>query len=158
MKRHFDFPEELLYYSTYIWLEKRGRDIYRIGLTDYCQFNLDDVISVSLPEEGILVDKGEEIASIDSIEDTLTIKAPISGTIKEINKELRQSPELINESPYEEGWIVEMELGSPDDEDDLLDSSEILDKYHEELDEQGIEEEYEDEEDTFGYGDNIEDF
>ncbi|MCG3216980.1 MAG: glycine cleavage system protein H [Candidatus Heimdallarchaeota archaeon] len=134
MKKQFKFPEEFLYLSTKVWLEDRGRGIYRLGITNYAQFNLDDIISITLPETGIFIEREEEIISIDSIEDTLLIIAPISGTINEINDELRQSPELLNESPYEEGWILEMELGSDDDLDFLMDSNEVLDLYQEQLD------------------------
>ncbi|MEE9411004.1 MAG: glycine cleavage system protein H [Candidatus Heimdallarchaeota archaeon] len=134
MKKQFKFPEEFLYLSTKVWLEDRGRGIYRLGITNYAQYNLDDIISITLPETGIFIEREEEIISIDSIEDTLLIIAPISGTINEINDELRQSPELLNESPYEEGWILEMELGSDDDLDFLMDSNEVLDLYQEQLD------------------------
>ena len=135
MKKQFKFPENLLYQSTYVWVEDDGRDIFRIGITDYAQYILDDIISVSFPEKGIYVEKDEEIITIDSIESTFVIQAPISGTIDEINEELRQSPELLNESPFSEGWILEIELGSDDDIDLLMDSNEVLDKYHEEMEE-----------------------
>ena len=141
MKRNFIFPENYLYYSTSVWLENRGRGIYRIGLTDYGQYILDDVISVSLPEKGIFVEQGEEIISIDSIEDTLIIYSPISGTIDEINMEIIQNPEMLNESPYKEGWILEIEIGSEDDLDDLLDYNDVLDSFHEELEDEDFEDE-----------------
>ena len=141
MKKQFKFPEDYLYYSIHVWIEDRGRGIYRIGITDFAQYALDDIISTSLPETGIYIEREEEIISIDSIEDTIVIKAPISGTINEINDELRQTPELLNESPFEDGWIVEMELGSDDDLDLLMDSNEVLDQYQEQLDEEDFDEE-----------------
>ena len=141
MKKQPKFPEDYLYHSIYVWLEDRGRGIYRIGITDFAQYALDDIISTSLPETGIYVEREEEIISIDSIEDTIVIKAPISGTINEINDELRQTPELLNESPYEEGWLIEMELGSDDDLDLLMDSNEVLDQYQDQLDEEDFEDE-----------------
>ena len=141
MKKQFKFPDDYFYYSTHVWIEDRGRGIYRIGITDFAQYVLDDIISTSLPETGIYIEREEEIISIDSIEDTIVIKAPIGGTIIEINDELRQTPELLNESPYEDGWIIEMELGSDDDLDLLMDSNEVLDQYQEQLDEEDLEEE-----------------
>ncbi len=135
MKKQFKFPENLLYQSTYVWVEDDGRGIFRIGITDYAQYILDDIISVSFPEKGIYVEKDDEIVTIDSIEATFVIQAPFSGTIDEINEELRQSPELLNENPFSEGWILEVELGSDDDIDLLMDSNEVLDKYHEEMEE-----------------------
>jgi glycine cleavage system H protein len=141
MKKQFRFPENCLYYSTYVWLEEMGRGVIRLGITDYAQFSLDDIISITLPEKGIYIEKDEEIVSIDSIEETFVITAPISGTIDEINEELRQSPELLNESPYEEGWILEMELGDNDDLDLLMDVDEVLDSYQEEIEDEEFDEE-----------------
>ncbi|MHA1953752.1 MAG: glycine cleavage system protein H [Candidatus Heimdallarchaeaceae archaeon] len=141
MKKQFRFPEKCLYHSTYVWLEEMGRGVIRMGITDYAQFSLDDIISITLPEKGIYIEKDEEIISIDSIEETFVITAPISGTIDEINEELRQSPELLNESPYEEGWLLEMEIGDNDDLDLLMDVDEVLDKYQEEIEDEELEDE-----------------
>lgn len=139
MKKQFKFPENCLYNSTYVWLEEMGRGVIRMGITDYAQFSLDDIISITLPEKGIYIEKDEEIISIDSIEETFVITAPISGTIDEINEELRQSPELLNESPYEEGWLLEMEIGDSDDLDSLMDVDEVLDKYQEDTEDEELE-------------------
>ena len=164
MKRQFKFPDNCLFYSTYVWVEDIDRGIYRVGITDFGQYVLDDIISITLPETGIFVEKDEEIISIDSIEDSLIINSPISGKIIEINEVLRQSPELLNESPYDEGWIVEMEIGSEDDLDQLLDSNEILDVFHEETEDEDFdddeldESEEFDEESGYEYSDNISDY
>ncbi|MHA1482906.1 MAG: glycine cleavage system protein H [Candidatus Heimdallarchaeaceae archaeon] len=145
MKRSFRFPENYQYQSTSVWLEDTGRGIYKLGITDYAQYVLDDIISISFPETGYLIEKDEELVSIDSIEDTLIIMSPIGGKITEINEELRQSPELLNESPYEEGWILLIEVSSEDDLDQLVDIDEILDQHQEELAESG----FADDEDDF---------
>lgn len=133
MKRNFRFPENYLYQSTSVWLEDTGRGVFKLGITDFAQYVLDDIISITFPETGYLVEKDEEIVSIDSIEDTLIIMSPISGTILEINEELRQSPELLNDSPYGDGWILLIEISSEDDLDQLFDFNEILDQHQEEL-------------------------
>ncbi len=165
MKRQFKFPDKCLYYSTYVWVEDLKRGIYRVGITDFGQYVLDDIISITLPETGILVEKDEEIATIDSIEDTLVINAPISGIITEINDILIQSPELLNESPYREGWILEIEIESEDDLDQLMDSNEVLDAFHEEIEDEDFEDDEEeeesdnfDEESGYEYSDNLSDF
>ena len=165
MKRQFKFPDNCLYYSTSVWVEDIDRGVYRVGVTDFGQYALDDIISITLPETGIFVEKDEEIISIDSIEGNLAIKAPISGKITEINDILRQSPELLNESPYEEGWVVEMEIGSDDDLDQLMDSNEILDVFHEEIadedfddDDDSEESEVFNEESGYEYSDNISEY
>ncbi len=157
MKRNFIFPESLLYYSTFVWVEDRGRGVFRIGLTDYGQHVLDDIISISLPEKGIFVEKDEEIVSIDSIEDIFVIQSPISGTIDEINMEIRQDPEILNESPYEKGWILELEIGAEDDLDSLMDYNDVLDSFHEETEDEDFDEDDEehvtnlDENEDFNY-------
>ncbi|MHA1551553.1 MAG: glycine cleavage system protein H [Candidatus Heimdallarchaeaceae archaeon] len=145
MKRSFRFPENYQYQSTSVWLEDTGRGIYKLGITDYAQYVLDDIISITFPETGYLIEKDEELVSIDSIEDTLIIMSPIGGKITEINEELRQSPELLNESPYEEGWILLIEVSSEDDLDQLVEIDEILDQHQEELAESG----FADDEDDF---------
>ncbi|MHA1592961.1 MAG: glycine cleavage system protein H [Candidatus Heimdallarchaeaceae archaeon] len=145
MKRSFRFPENYQYQSTSVWLEDTGRGIYKLGITDYAQYVLDDIISISFPETGYLIEKDEELVSIDSIEDTLIIMSPIGGKITEINEELRQSPELLNESPYEDGWILLIEVSSEDDLDQLVEIDEILDQHQEELAESG----FADDEDDF---------
>ncbi|MHA1219952.1 MAG: glycine cleavage system protein H [Candidatus Heimdallarchaeaceae archaeon] len=155
MKRNFIFPESHLYHSTFVWVEDRGRGVFRIGLTDYGQYVLDDIISISLPEKGIFVEKDEEIVSIDSIEDTFTINSPISGTIDEINMEIRQDPEILNESPYENGWILELEIGAADDLDSLMDYNDVLDSFHEETEDEDLDE---DDEDNVDILDEDEDF
>ncbi|MCK5304194.1 MAG: glycine cleavage system protein H [Candidatus Heimdallarchaeota archaeon] len=144
MKRSFRFPDNYQYQSTSVWLEDTGRGIYKLGITDYAQYVLDDIISITFPETGYLIEKDEELVSIDSIEDTLIIMSPIGGKITEINEELRQSPELLNESPYEDGWILLIEVSSEDDLDQLVDIDEILDQHQEELAESGFAEDEDD--------------
>ncbi len=136
MKIMFSFPESLTYQNITVWIENRGRGIFRIGITEFAQASLDDIISVSLPEGGIYVSKDEELVTIDAIEDTLSIQSPFSGKIVEINGDLRQSPELLNDSPYQDGWILEIEIDNIDDLDSLLDNSEITDLFQEQLDEE----------------------
>lgn len=136
MKIMFSFPESLTYQNITVWIENRGRGIFRIGITEFAQASLDDIISVSLPEGGIYVSKDEELVTIDAIEDTLSIQSPFSGKIVEINGDLRQSPELLNDSPYQDGWILEIEIDDIDDLDSLLDNSEITDLFQEQLDEE----------------------
>ena len=145
MKRSFRFPENYQYQSTSVWLEDTGRGVFKLGITDYAQYVLDDIISITFPETGYLIEKDEELVSIDSIEDTLIIMSPIGGKITEINEELRQSPELLNESPYEDGWVLLIEVSSEDDLDQLFEIDEIVDQHQEELAESG----FADDEDDF---------
>lgn len=150
MKIMFSFPESLTYQNISVWIENRGRGIFRIGITEFAQASLDDIISVSLPEEGIYVLKDEELVVIDAIEDTLAIQSPFSGKIVGINGDLRQSPELLNDSPYQDGWILEIEIDDIDDLDTLLDNSEITDLFQEQLDEEDYPKEELSDADSFG--------
>jgi glycine cleavage system H protein len=150
MKHSFRFPEQYQYQSTSVWLEDTGRGIFKLGITDYAQYVLDDIIAITFPETGYIIEKDEELVSIDSIEDTLVIMSPIGGKITEINEELRQTPELLNESPFEDGWILIIEVSSEDDLDQLYDINEILDQHQEELADSGfIDEEKDFDEDSY---------
>ncbi|MHA1400295.1 MAG: glycine cleavage system protein H [Candidatus Heimdallarchaeaceae archaeon] len=139
MKKQFRFPEILLYQSTRVWIKDIGRGFYTIGITDFAQYILDDIITVTLPLEDDYIDKDDELASIESIYENFEILSPISGKIVEVNDELRQNPELLNESPFET-WIVKIELSEEEDLDDLLSADEVFDLFQEELEEQGDEE------------------
>ncbi len=155
MKKALKFPETYLYQSTSVWVEDRGRGLYRIGITDFAQYQLDDIVSVSLPEENVTVKKNEDVISIDSIEDTLIIKAPLSGLIKAVNEELLQSAEMINESPYKKGWLIEIEIGNEDELDELIDFNEVTDLYQEEIERlEDDDEEDEDEDDDWDLDDD----
>ncbi len=138
-KKQFRFPDNLLYQSTYVWVRDVGRGIYSVGITDFCQYMLDDIVSVSFPVVGDSVEKDEEIISIESIYENIDIPSPISGKIIDVNEDLRQNPEDINERPFQT-WLIKIEAEDEDELEDLYSADEAFDLFQAELEEQGDEE------------------
>lgn len=100
--------KELQYTETHEWVKREGKGV-RIGVTDYAQQNLTDVVYVDLPQAGKSIKKGEVLASIESVKSVSDVYAPVSGKIVEVNSKLNDEPELINKSPYDDGWLVVIE-------------------------------------------------
>ena len=100
-----DFPDKLEYAETHEWM-RREADSVTVGLTDFAQSELTDIVFVELPELPRQVEAGEEIASLESVKAVGYIYAPLAGTITAVNEKLKPTPELVNQDPYGEGWIV----------------------------------------------------
>jgi glycine cleavage system H protein len=112
-------PEELLYSSDHEWtLEKGG--VVTVGITDHAQTQLGDITYVELPEVGSEYEKGDDFGEIESNKSVSQLYAPVSGEIIEINEELDDSPEVINDDPYGEGWMVKIRLTVPDQLSELM--------------------------------------
>jgi glycine cleavage system H protein len=103
------FPEELLYTDTHEWVKNEGNQV-TIGLTDYAQSQLRDIVYVELPEIGSGFNKGESIGVVESVKTAADLFSPVAGKVTEINITLKDSPQFINEDPYGKGWILKMEL------------------------------------------------
>ena len=101
-----ELREELLYSKSHEWVKEEG-DVAVIGLTDYAQSELGDLVFVNLPEEGDEISVGEAFSDVESVKAVSDVYAPVSGTVCEINEELMDAPEKINEAPYEE-WFVKV--------------------------------------------------
>lgn len=117
-----NLPEELLYSEEHEWVKKEG-DKVRIGITDFAQSELGDIVFVELPEVGDEVEADEPFGSVESVKTVSELYAPVSGTIVEVNEELEDSPEYVNESPYENAWMIVVELSDPSELDELLSAS-----------------------------------
>ncbi len=100
------------------WVEKN--DLFIVGITDFAQDQLGDVVSIELPEIGSIFKQNDAMAIIDSVKASSDIFCPIDGEIVEVNEKLLEHPELINQSPYDEGWIVKMKVSHPEQFDSLL--------------------------------------
>ena len=100
--------DDLKYTDTHEWLKLDG-DKAKVGITDHAQSELTDIVFVELPEVGKEVKKGDELCVVESVKSVTEIYAPVSGKIVNINKQLEDTPETINESPYDDGWLVEIE-------------------------------------------------
>jgi glycine cleavage system H protein len=124
-------PEELRYSADHEWVKVEGKQVI-VGITEYAQSELGDIVYVELPEVGTEVVMEEELTEIESTKTTSPVLAPVSGKIVEVNEELKESPQLINEDPYGKGWIVTLKMTNPDDLDNLMSAKE-----YEEFIEQG---------------------
>jgi len=117
-----EVPEELKYTKEHEWIRVEGDSVV-IGVTDYAQNALTDVVWVELPEMGAVVGSMESFASVESVKSVSEIYAPISGEVIEINDVLEDSPELINEDPYGKGWICKMSISDNSELESLLDGT-----------------------------------
>lgn len=113
-------PEDLKYHKEHTWVKLKKKKAV-IGITDYAQDALGDIVYIDLPEPDIFVEANTEIAEIESTKATSAIISPISGTIMEINEKLIDNPETINEDPYGKGWIAIIDLQDDSELDDLMD-------------------------------------
>jgi len=102
-------PKELKYAKTHEWIKVEG-GIGTVGITDYAQEQLTDVVFVELPQIGKVVSKGEAVAVLESVKSVSDIYAPVSGEVTEVNKELENKPGLINKEPYGKGWIFKLRI------------------------------------------------
>ncbi len=119
-----DVPDELNYTAEHEWIRRSdGSKTVRVGITDYAQSALGDVVFVSLPEVGVSVAKGAAVGEVESTKSVSDIYAPLSGTVSARNDKLDDSPDLINSDPYGEGWILELEVSDESELADLLDAA-----------------------------------
>lgn len=121
------FPAELGYVDSHEWV--RGEDgRARVGITDYAQDQLGDVVYVELPAVGTSLAKGAPFGSVESVKAVSELYMPIGGTVVEVNTALENSPELVNTSPYEQGWMIAVEPSQPEDLKGLLSVQAYRDK------------------------------
>ncbi len=118
-----DVPDDLKYTADHEWVRRgHASTTARVGITDYAQEALGDVVYVSLPEVGAAVEKGAAVGEIESTKSVSDIFAPLTGTVTARNENLDSEPELINSDPYGAGWILEIEVSDDTESDDLLDA------------------------------------
>lgn len=111
----------LKYTKSHEWLKLKDK-IAVVGITDHAQEELTDIVFVELPEIGKVVQKGDELCVVESVKSVSELYAPVSGKIVNVNKKLEDSPEIINESPFDNGWLVEIEIKDKSEINDLLDA------------------------------------
>ena len=117
-----DFPTELKYANSHEWARLESDGIVVVGITDHAQDALGDIVFIELPESGAEVDAGAEIAVVESVKAASDIYSPISGEVVEVNSALEDEPELVNSSPYEDGWLFSVRVNPSDDFSNLLDA------------------------------------
>ena len=116
-----DVPSDLRYTEEHEWVRVEGDEV-SIGITDFAQNALTEVVWVELPEVGSVVEVMESFASVESVKSVSEIYAPVAGTVTEVNESLEDAPERINEDPYGDGWICKIKTGEGVDLSGLLDS------------------------------------
>jgi glycine cleavage system H protein len=119
-------PENLRYAEDHEWA-RLLEDNVRIGLSDYAQDQLGDIVFVELPEVGDTFEKGDEFGVIESVKAVVEMIIPVGGEVLTINSALEEAPELVNQSPYEEGWLIEVRPSDPGEIDQLMDMPAYLD-------------------------------
>lgn len=112
-------PSELKYSKEHEWVKVDGNTV-TIGITEYAQGELGDIVFVELPEVDDEINEGDTFGSVESVKTVSELYAPVSGKVVESNEELEDSPEFVNESPYEKAWMVKVELSDESQLDDLL--------------------------------------
>lgn len=117
-----NFPDDVKYHKEHTWVRVIGNRA-QIGITDYAQDALGDVVYIDMPEIDSEISANSEISEIESTKATSSVISPISGTILEINDDLEESPEIINEDPYVKGWILTVELSDASELENLMDAS-----------------------------------
>jgi glycine cleavage system H protein len=113
-------PEDLRYSTDHEWVRVEG-DRLRVGITDYAQDALGDVVYVEVPESGATVDIAAKVSEVESTKSVSDIYAPVAGTVVEVNTDLAEAPERLNEDPYGAGWIYVIEPSDPSQVEALLD-------------------------------------
>jgi glycine cleavage system H protein len=109
-----NIPENLLYTDDHEWILKESEQCFSVGITDYAQDSLGDVTFVEVPEVGTEFSKGDVFGVVESVKAASDLFMPVSGEIVEVNEDLNDSPELINEAPYEGGWIIKVKISDTD--------------------------------------------
>ncbi|QOS12427.1 glycine cleavage system protein GcvH [Haloferax sp. Atlit-6N] len=115
----FEIPDDRKYLESHEWTTTEG-DAVKIGISDFAQDELGDVVFVELPAEGDELAAGDEFGVVESIKAVSDLYAPISGTVTAVNEELFDAPELLNDDPYGDGWMLEVEPADASEFDDLL--------------------------------------
>jgi glycine cleavage system H protein len=112
-------PEDSRYAKSHEYVHVEG-DVGTVGITDYAQKELGDVVFVELPQAGTQLEAGDELGSIESVKAVSELFTPVSGEVVEINEKLADKPELVNTDPYGDGWMIKIRLSDPSEMDELM--------------------------------------
>jgi len=141
MSERYEVPDDLLYTKDHEWVRTEKKKFAYVGITDYAQKKLREIIYIELPHLNTKVKAKDILGTVESVKSTADIFSPVSGKVVEVNSKLLDHPELINESPYEDGWIAKIELSEPSELDKLMNADEYQ-RYLEEIEEEKTEEEF----------------
>ncbi|MBI2092110.1 MAG: glycine cleavage system protein GcvH [Deltaproteobacteria bacterium] len=118
-----EFPDDIKYTKEHEWVRVEGKTAI-VGITDYAQDQLGDIVYVELPDVGEILSKGDAFGVVESVKSVSDVNSPVSGKVTETNDPLKENPETVNEDPYNEGWIVKLEMSDKADIDDLMSAKE----------------------------------
>lgn len=123
-----NIPGDLKYTASHEWIREEADGVITVGITDFAQESLGDVVFVELPEEGAEVAAGDSLAVVESVKAASDIYAPMAGTITEVNESLADSPEQVNEDPYENGWFFKIKVTDSSETEELMDAESYQDQ------------------------------
>lgn len=118
------FPEELKYTREHEWVRDNGDNTATIGITDFAQSELGDIVFVELEEAGSTFDQNDVFGTVEAVKTVSDLFAPITGEILEINADLEDDPELVNSNPYGSGWLIKISIAKPEELEELLSAEE----------------------------------
>jgi glycine cleavage system H protein len=120
-----NFPEDLRYSESHEWVKAAG-ETAKLGITDYAQDQLGDIVFIELPDVGESLEKGAEFGTVESVKAVSELYMPVSGEIVAINEALEDAPELVNNTPFSDGWMIEVKLDNSSELDALMDKDAYL--------------------------------
>ncbi len=130
----FNIPEGLYYTKDHLWVKVDNGNAV-VGVTDYGQHELGDVVYVELPKKGDFIDAGDTLATVESVKAAVDLPSPVTGEILDVNTDLKDDPALINTDPYGDGWIAEIKMSDPTEVEDLMTATDYK-AYLEEIEEE----------------------
>ena len=116
-------PDNLKYTKTHEWVRADDGDVVTVGITDFAQMEMTELVYVELPEVGRSYDAGDEVAVVESVKSASDIYAPISGEVVEVNEALADNPSTVNASPFDDGWLFKLKLSDAGQLEGMLDAS-----------------------------------
>jgi glycine cleavage system H protein len=120
-----NLPQNVLYTKDHEWIDTTGDNI-RIGINDYAQDQLGEIVYVELPQAGACLNKGDVFGTVESVKAVSEVFMPVSGEVIKVNGNLSDAPELVNISPYDKGWMIEIKVSNPDEVKILMDRETYL--------------------------------
>ena len=117
-----EFPSNIRYTAEHEWIRVEGEEAY-VGITDYAQSELGEIVFVDINTEGETLGQGEVFGSVEAVKTVSDLNMPVEGEVLEINETINDQPELVNNDPYGEGWMIKISVANPDDLNNLLDAA-----------------------------------
>lgn len=121
-----NLPNDFLYFVEHEWVLPEGKRA-KIGISDYAQDRLGDIVFIELPDVGAVFSRTEAFGTVESVKSVSELYMPLSGTVVSVNPKLEESPELVNTAPYTDGWLIILKPDNPDEMDTLMDAGKYLD-------------------------------